>query len=122
MSAWARVQTLKLGKSPLRFTGRAERMGPKPECISPLIERQWVRFTRSSGSKSAAGMISFRYSPIASVSQTLIPLWLRQGTRNEDDKSSSSARIAGSSGEMPFSEKGSPENLVINQPRSDHEE
>jgi hypothetical protein len=59
MSAWARVQTLKLGKSPLRFIGRAERMGPKPECISPLIERQRVRFARSSGSKCAAGLISF---------------------------------------------------------------
>jgi polyhydroxyalkanoate depolymerase len=33
-------------------------MGPKPECISALIERQRVRFARSSGSKSAAGLIT----------------------------------------------------------------
>ena len=97
-------------------------MGPNPECISALIERQRVRFARSAGNKSAAGLISFRYSPIASVSQTFSPLWLRQGTRKEEDKSNSSARITGSSGEMTFSEKGSPENLVINQPRSAHEE
>jgi len=100
--------------------GRAHRT--KARVHLPANRAAEVRFARSSGSKSAAGLISFRYSPIASVSQTLSPLWLRQGTRKEDDKSNSSARIAGSSGEMTISEKGSPENLVINQPRSAHEE
>ena len=51
--------------------------------------------------RSAAGRrraaISLRYSAIASVSQTLMPSWVRQGTRNEGDSSSSSARVDGSS-------------------------
>ena len=40
MSDCARVHTLKPGKCPFRFIGRAERSDVKPECISPPIERQ----------------------------------------------------------------------------------
>jgi poly(3-hydroxybutyrate) depolymerase len=41
-SACARCQILKPGKSPCKFTGRAERKAPKPACISPQIDRQSV--------------------------------------------------------------------------------
>ena len=50
-----------------------------------------------SGSRPASGLSSSRYSAIASVSQTLTPSWVRQGTRNDGDSSSSSARVEGSS-------------------------
>ena len=47
--------------------------------------------------KPGLGLISCRYSAIASVSQTLSPSWIRHGTRNEGDSSSNSARVEGSS-------------------------
>src|SRR5271166_5907010 len=85
ISACARAHTLKLGKSPFRFIGNAERIGPKPECISALIERQRVRLSRSDGSKCASGFISCKYSPMARVSQIFSPLCVRLGTRNDED-------------------------------------
>jgi hypothetical protein len=96
-------------------------MDAKLECISPQIERQRALFTRSFGKSPASGRVSFKYSPIASVSHTLTPSWVRQGTRQEGDSRRSSARIAGSSGGTIFSAKASPENLASSQPRSDQE-
>src|SRR3546814_1804572 len=55
ISAWAPAQILKPGKCAFRFIGRAERRLEKPECISPLIDRQWARATRSVGSSPALG-------------------------------------------------------------------
>src|SRR5258708_853261 len=54
----------------------------------------------SAGSRQASGMISLRYSAIASVSHTVAPSWRRQGTKIEDDSSRISARAdAGGGGE-----------------------
>jgi hypothetical protein len=55
------------------FIGSAERSDTKPECISPQMERQWARIARSLGRSLASGAVSARNSPMASVSQTLIP-------------------------------------------------
>jgi len=93
----------------------------KPECISPQIARQCARATRSSGSRPASGMSSWRYSPIASVSHTLTLSWVRQGTRNEGESSKSSARMAGSSLESITSSNARPAILHSNQPRKDQE-
>src|ERR1700733_9278200 len=122
MSACARVQILKFGKWPLRLTGSDARRVVKPEWISPQIERQCARNTRSAGNRPAFGMISLRYSAIASVSHTVAPSWRRHGTRMDDESSRISARAEASSGEVTISSNSSPENLVSNQPRSDHEE
>src|ERR1700709_797880 len=85
ISACARDQILKLGKWPFRLTGSEARKGVNPEWISPQIERQGGRKTRSEGNKPASGMTSLRYSAIAKVSQTVAPSWRKQGTRIDDD-------------------------------------
>ena len=66
------------------------------------------------------GLISLRYSPIASVSHTFTEPCCSEGTSIEDDSSSISAFMAGSSGGMIFSLKSRPASLHISQPRSDH--
>src|ERR1700712_4711155 len=122
MSAWARDQILKFGKWPFRLTGSEARNVVKPEWISPEIERQCARRMRSAGNRPASGMISLRYSAIASVSQTTAPSWRRHGTRIDDDSSRISALAEASSGAVTISSNSSPENLVSSQPRSDHDE
>src|SRR4051794_17353482 len=122
ISACARDQILKLGKWPFRLTGSEARSVVKPEWISPQIERQCARSTRSAGSKPASGQTSLRYSAIASVSQTVAPSWRRHGTRIEDDSNRISARADGSSGAVVTSSNSSPENFASSQPRSDHDE
>src|SRR5664279_716641 len=92
ISACARDQILKPGKWPFRLTGSEARRVVNPEWISPQIERQCARNIRSEGSKPASGMISLRYSDIASVSQTVAPSCRRHGTRIDDDSSRISAR------------------------------
>src|SRR6185312_253873 len=106
----------------LRFMGSAERKFEKPECISPEIERQWVRAPQSRGSNPAWGKFSCRYSPMASVSQILRPLWVRQGTKKDGDSSKSSARVEGSSWDSSSSSNSSPAIRHNSQPRSDQEE
>src|SRR6202790_4483951 len=122
ISAWARDQILKPGKWPFRLTGSDARNVVKPEGISPQIDRQCARGVGSGGNRPASGMISLRYSPIASVSQTVAPSCRRQGTRIEDDNSRISARADASSGAGTTSSNSSPENLVNSQPRNDHDE
>src|ERR1700733_10098592 len=122
ISAWARDQILKPGKCPFRLTGSDARKVVKPEWISPQIERQWARNTRSAGNNPAFGMVSLRYSAIASVSHTTAPSCRRHGTRIDDDNSRISARAEASSGEVTTSSNSSPENLVNSQPRTNHEE
>ncbi|EWS62759.1 hypothetical protein Y695_04011 [Hydrogenophaga sp. T4] len=63
------------------------------------------------------GLISLRYSPIASVSQTCTPSWSSEGTRIEAESSSISAFMAGSSGEMMCSVNSSLASFAISQPR-----
>ena len=99
------------------FIGSELRMALKPECISPLMARQCARALRSAGSKPALGLISLRYSPMASVSQTCTPSWSSEGTRIEADSSSISAFMAGSSGEMMCSVNSSLASLHMSQPR-----
>src|ERR1700760_350660 len=91
MSACARDHILKLGKWPLRLTGSDARRVVKPEWISPQIERQCARKTRSDGNRPASGMTSLRYSAIAMVSHTVAPSCRRHGTRIDDDSSRISA-------------------------------
>src|SRR5207302_4790770 len=122
MSACARDQILKPGKCPFRLTGSEARSVVKPEWISPQIERQCARCTRSGGSKPASGITSLRYSAIASVSQTVAPSCRRHGTRIDDDSSRISARAEASLGAVTTSSNSSPENFVNNQPRSDQDE
>jgi hypothetical protein len=104
----------------LRFIGSAERKLLKPECISPQTARQCARAARSSGISPAPGSSSLRYSAIASVSHTLMPSWVKQGTRNDGDSRSSSARVEGSSLRACCSSKSSPAILQSSHPRSDH--
>src|SRR3954447_5419679 len=122
MSDCARDQILKLGKWPFRLTGSDARSVVKPEWISPQIERQCARSTRSAGNRPASGMTSLRYSAIAIVSHTVAPSCRRQGTRIDDDNSRISALAEASSGAVMISSNSRPENLASNQPRSDHEE
>src|ERR1700681_392151 len=122
ISACARDQILKPGKWPFKLTGSDARRVVNPEWISPQIERQCARNMRSAGNRPAPGMISLRYSAIASVSHTVAPSWRRQGTRIDDDSSRISARAEASSGAVTISSNSSPENLVSSQPRSDHDE
>ena len=58
---------------------------------------------------------------MASVSQILMPSWVRHGTRNDGESSSNSARVEGSSLETGTSSNSIPDNLQSGQPRSDHE-
>ena len=99
------------------FIGSDERMALKPECISPQIARQCARAARSAGSRPALGLISLRYSPIASVSHTWMPSCSSAGTRIEAESSSISAFMAGSSGEMTFSVNSSLARRAMSQPR-----
>ena len=122
MSACAREKTRNDGKLALMFIGRAERSGAKPACISPEIERQRARRARSVGRIAASGLISCRYSPIARLFQIVSPSWRRHGTSIEGDKSSSSARVAGSSSGAIATSKSSPDILVSSQPRKDQDE
>src|SRR5579871_5349417 len=122
MSACARDQILKPGKWPFRLTGSDARNVANPEWISPEIERHLARKMRSRGIISACGMVSFRYSAIASVSHTVAPSWRRHGTRIDEDNNKISARAEGSSGETMTSSKSRPEYFVSSQPRSDHDE
>src|SRR6202051_1849949 len=122
ISACARDQILKPGKWPFRLTGSDARSVVNPEWISPQIERQCARKTRSAGSSPASGLTSLRYSAIASVSHTVAPSCRRHGTRIEDDSSRISARAEASSGAVMTSSNSSPENLVKSQPRNDHDE
>ena len=117
MSVCARDQILKAGKCALMFIGSDPRIEPKPECISPQIARQCARAFASAGSNWALGLTSFRYSPMARVSQTLTPLCCSAGTSIEADSSSISAFMAGSSGEITFSVKSRPASRAISQPR-----
>lgn len=106
----------------LMFIGKEDLSAVKPECISPQMDRQWARCTELEGSKFFFGATSFKYSPIASVSQTLTLLWCRQGTKIEGDKSSNSALLSGVSVGTLISSKSTPDILVINHPLSDQEE
>src|ERR1700709_580993 len=101
--------------------GNAERRLEKAECISADTERQRARSARTFGGGPASGFTSFRYSAIASVSQILVPSWVRQGTRNEGESRRSSARVDGSSLAACCSSRAMPYILQSNQPRSDHE-
>ncbi|MDB5942938.1 MAG: hypothetical protein JWQ13_2504 [Ramlibacter sp.] len=101
------------------FIGKAPRIAENPECISPQIARQWARAFASAGSSPALGLTSLRYSPIASVSQTLMPSCCSEGTSMDDESSSISAFIAGSSGGIIFSVNARPARRAISQPRSD---
>ncbi len=120
MSACARDHTLKFLKWALMFIGSAPRIDEKPECISPQMALQWARTAMSSGSRPALGLISLRYSPMASVSHTFTPPCCSEGTSMDEDSSSISAFMAGSSGGMIFSLKSSPASRHISQPRSAH--
>src|ERR1043166_7345894 len=122
MSACARDQILKFGKWPFRLTGSDDLKEVKPEGISPQIERQCARCMRSAGNRPASGMVSLRYSAIASVSHTVAPSCRRQGTRMEDDNSRISALAEASSGAVTISSNSRPENFVSSQPRKDHDE
>src|SRR6476469_4204224 len=122
MSAWAPAHTLKPGCLAFKFIGSAERRLAKPECISPEIARQCARAARSFGKRPAFGLISARYSAIASVSQTDVPSCSRHGTRKDGDKSKRSARVEGSSAERTRSSNSSPAILHKSQPRSDQDE
>ena len=122
MSPSARAHTLWPGKVRFRFIGSAERRLEKPECISPQIARQCARAARSAGSRPASGRVSFRYSAIASVSQTLMPSSVRQGTRMDGERSSSSLRASASSGATITSSKSSPAKRARSQPRNDQDE
>src|SRR3981189_1970616 len=122
MSDCALDQILKPGKWPFRLTGSDARRVVNPEWISPQIERQCARNTRSAGNRPGSGMTSLRYSAIASVSHTVAPSWRRHGTRIDDDSSRISARADASSGEVTISSNSRPENFVSSQPRSDHDE
>src|SRR5438270_13216461 len=93
ISACAPAQILKPGWRAFRFIGSAERRLAKPECISPEIARQCARAARSLGRRPALGLISARYSAIASVSQTDVPSCSRQGTRKDGDKRNCLARL-----------------------------
>ena len=59
---------------------------------------------------------------MARLFQIVSPSWRSAGTSMEGDSSSSSARTRGSLGGMIRSAKSRPENFVISQPRSDHDE
>src|SRR5271168_2716167 len=122
MSACAPDHILKPGRWALRFIGSADRRLVNPECISPQIERQRARAARSAGTSPPFGFTSLRYSAIASVSQILMPLWVRQGTRIDGESNSNSARFAGSSAATTSSTKSRPAILHNSQPRSDQEE
>src|ERR1700751_3054941 len=120
ISARAPAQALKPAKRALMFIGKAERRLLKPECISPQIERQWARCPRSEGNNRAQGLISWRYSAIANVSQIFRPLWVRHAKRKDGESKSNSARVEGSSAETCCSSKSSLDILQSNQPRNDH--
>src|SRR6202158_6358754 len=122
MSACARDQILKPGKWPFRLTGSDARSVVNPEWISPQIERQCARNIRSLGNSPASGMISLRYSAIASVSHTVAPSCRRHGTRMDDDSSTISDRHHSTLGTVTISSNSSPENLVSSTPRSDQDE
>src|SRR3954470_6267479 len=122
ISACARDQILKPGKWPFRLTGSEARSVVKPEWISPQIERQCARCTRSDGNSPASGITSLRYSAIASVSQTVAPSCRRHGTRIDEDSNRISARADASSGAVTISSNGRPENFVSSQPRIDQDE
>src|SRR5947209_1481102 len=55
MSACARDHILKFGKCPFKLTGSDPRKVVKPEWISPEIDRQCARATRSAGNNAASG-------------------------------------------------------------------
>ena len=59
---------------------------------------------------------------MASVSQTLTPSCVRQGTRIDGDSSSSSLRASASSGGTITSSNSRPAKRASSQPRSDHDE
>ena len=122
MSASARAHTLWPGKARLRFIGSAERRLENPECISPEIARQCARAARSAGRSPAPGIVSCRYSAIASVSHTLIPSCVRHGTRIDGERSSSSLRAFASSGATMTSSNSSPAKRARSQPRNDQDE
>src|SRR6195256_3796350 len=103
ISPCARDQILKFGKWPFRLTGNDALKVVKPEWISPQIERQWARNTRSAGNSPASGLTSLRYSAIAIVSHTVAPSCRRHGTRIDDDSNRISALAEASSGEVMIS-------------------
>src|SRR5277367_6558470 len=74
------------------------------------------------GNNPALGLSSLRYSAIASVSHTLIPSWVRHGTKIDGESSNNSARFAGSSTGTACSTNSNPAILHNSQPRSDQEE
>jgi hypothetical protein len=100
--------------------GSDDRRLTKPECISPEIERQRARSAGSLGSRPASGFHSWRYSPIASVSQITTLPCVRRGTRNDGASSMSSARLDGSSLGNTRTSNSSPASSQSNQPRNDH--
>jgi hypothetical protein len=59
---------------------------------------------------------------MARVSHMEIPSWMRLGTKVDDDRRSSSARAAGSSGDRDSALKGKPDKRVINHPLRHQEE
>src|SRR3982074_1133319 len=122
ISDCARDQILKPGKWPFRLTGSDARRVVNPEWISPQIERQCALCTRSAGNRPASGMISLRYSAIASVSHTVAPSCRRHGTSIDDDSSRISDFAEASSGEGTFLSHSPPDKLRSSHPHSDHDE
>ena len=114
---------------------RAELLLLSPSILVPCLTHQGVKIWDTlaiaeylnevkpkAGLLPAFGLTSLRYSAIASVSQILTPLWVRQGTRIDGDSSSNSAQFAGSSAATTSSTKSRPAILHSSQPRSDQEE
>jgi len=93
MSSCALDQTLKFLNLALTFIGSDERKAEKPECISPEIARQCARCTALEGKSCAFGATSFKYSPMAKVSQTFTSSCVSMGTKMDGDSKSSSARL-----------------------------
>ncbi len=101
------------------FIGSAERKLAKPEWISPDTERHHAFAFGSSGSSELL-CDSWRYSPMARVSQITRSPWRSRGTKKDGERRRSSARTSGSWLSTTSTVKSSPANLHNNHPRSDH--
>ena len=104
------------------FIGMFSRRSTKLECISAEIERAWARAAAEGGHRPASGLRSFRYSAMASESQTARPRCSRTGTRPEGECFRIAACVSGLSSGTTISSNSMPAILAISQPRSDHDE
>src|SRR5689334_18829363 len=104
------------------FIEQSLRRFMNPECISALMERACARAAVSRGQRCLWGNFSFRYSQMASESQTVRLSSISAGTLPDGENLRMFASVSGMSSATTVSSNGAEVICSASQGRKDHDE